>query len=225
MKKPIIVLIVLIIIGLVIWKFSGNSAVSPQTGGQAITPSGITTPSVPTSEKAKVSDKLSSYQNDELGFSVKYPTSWIVEESPSSIVFNASIDSSGKNTVNRIESKIDAVPGKCAFPPVTTIKERTTTKVGALSFNMISMSNSVQGRNYFNRMYTLQNGAGCFVLTFSSVTLSASGKVSSGEVQQVNANNKALVDTADGQFKDLVKSFAYVIGPKGEDEVKMSPKK
>ncbi len=230
MKKSIIILIVLVIVGLIIWKFGSNGSLYPKGVNTSSTLpetyTGSTTPAIPISEKTKISDKVTEYKNEELGISVKYPSAWQVEESPASIGFVVPIDSSGKNTINKLESKIEVVSGKCAFPPVTTIKERTTTKVGDFSFNMISMSNNVQGRNYFNRMYTLQKDSICYVFSFLSITLNPTTKgFSGGQVQQVNVNNKAIVDTADSQFKDLVKSFTFVVGPAGQDEAKVSPKK
>lgn len=231
MKKSIILLVVLVVVGLIIWKFNSKTYVQ-QIGDQSATSTlNLTTPlptsaPVQASEKTKVSDKVSEYKNGELGFSVKYPTPWKIEESSSGITLNAPLDESSKNTVNKLESKIDVVSGKCAFPPVTTIKERTTAKFNGLSFNMISMSNSVQGRNYFNRMYTLEKDSICYVFSFASVTLSPSSKgLSGGQVQQVNVNNKAIVDSTDLQFKDMVKSFSFVVSPKGEDEATVYPKK
>lgn len=224
MKKPIILLIVLVVIGLIIWKFNSNTVVSPQGGDQTTLPESTTTVAV--SEQTKVSDKISEYKNGELGFSVKYPVLWKFAELPASVTFNAPIDTSSKNSVNNLESKVEVIAGKCSFPPVTTIKERATVKFGVLSFNMISMSNSVQGKNYFNRMYTLQKDSICYVFTYSSITLNPTSKgFSGGEIQQVNVNNKAIVEATDLQFKDMVKSFTFLTSPKGEDEVKVSPKK
>ncbi|MEK7213874.1 MAG: hypothetical protein AAB637_02050 [Patescibacteria group bacterium] len=226
MKKPLILLIVLVIVGIIIWKFNSKTVVAPQVEEQnpptTVAPSNE--PFVPISEKTKVSDKVSEYKNGELGFTVKYPSLWKVEESPYSVTFVTPVDTSSKNSINKLESKIAIISGKCSFPPVTTIKERVITKIAVLPANMISMSNSVQGKNYFDRMYTLQKGTVCYVFSFSSISLNPSSKgFSGGEVQQVNANNKAIIESTDTQFKDLVKSFAFVIGPAGMDESKASP--
>src|SRR5690349_18259576 len=192
MKKPIIILIVIVIAGLVIWGISSGGVSFWGNKSATSTSSSSKSPSLPTSEKTKISSKISEYKNDELGFSVKYPSAWEVEESPSSIGFIAPARS-GKNTVNKLETKIEVMARKCSFPPVTTIKERTTTQLGSSTLNMISMSNSVQGRNYFDRMYTLQKGSICYVMTFSSLTLNPTSKgYAGGELQQVNANNKAI---------------------------------
>lgn len=221
MKKIIILVIAVVIIGAVAWKFAGNSAPAIQT------PYGESTTTVATSQTVKVSEKLSEYKNDELGFAVKYPTTWEKAESPSNVTFTVpTMNEKEKNTVNNLESKIDIISAKCAFPPVTTIKERDTLTVGGLSFNMISIANTVQGRNYFNRMYSLQKDSVCYFFTFSSITLSPSSKGFTGaDIQKVGARNKVLVDTADAQFKDMVKSFNFVLGPAGQDETKVSPKK
>jgi len=198
MKKPLILLIVLVIVGIIIWKFNSKTVVAPQVGEQN-PPSTTVVPSnepfVPISEKTKVSEKVSEYKNGELGFAVKYPSLWKVEESPYSVTFVTPVDVSSKNSVSKLESKIEAISGKCSFPPVTTIKERVSTKIAVLPANMISMSNSVQGKNYFDRMYTLQKGSVCYVFSFSSISLNPSTKgFSGGEVQQVNVNNKAIIE-------------------------------
>ena len=224
MKKILIVIIVLVILGLIIWKVS-SKALLPLNPDNNI--SSTTTVSVPTSQTVKVSDKLSEYKNDELGFSIKYPTTWERLESPSNVTFTVPIsDSIEKNTIAKLEAKIDVVSGTCGFPPITTIKERSSVKIKDLTFNMISMSNTVQGRNYFNRMYTLQKNSICYYFMFSSITLSPSNKGYTGaEAQKIGARNVLLVDTADSQFKDMVRSFAFVIGPAGQDETKVAPKK
>jgi hypothetical protein len=219
MKKILTILIVLIIIGAVIWKF-GSSGVTPTPTAEDTTP-------LPTSQTVVVSDKLSEYKNDELGFSVKYPTSWERLESPSNVTFSIpTSDDNVKNTIGKLEAKIDIISGNCTFPPVTTIKERSTLKVKDLTFNMISLSNTVQGRSYFNRMYSLQKDSVCYFLTFSAITLSPTNKGYTGaEAQKVGARNLSLVDTADSQFKGMVKSFGFVVGPEGKDEGTISPKK
>lgn len=221
MKKIIILVIAVLVIGAVVWKFNGTSIPQLQT------PYGESTTTVVTSQTVKVSDKLSEYRNDELGFAVKYPTTWEKLESPSNVTFTVpTMNDKEKNTINNLDAKIDIISAKCAFPPVTTIKERDTLTVGALSFNMISIANTVQGRNYFNRMYSLQKDSVCYFFTFSSITLSPASKGFTGaDIQKVGARNKVLVDTADAQFKDMIKSFNFVVGPAGQDETKVSPNK
>jgi hypothetical protein len=225
MKKLIAIVIVIIIIILVITKLTGTSTptTTTDTTGTDTTPAVV----VSTSQTTKVSDKLSEYKNDELGFQVKYPTAWEKAEAPANVTFYApTTDAKDKNTLGKLETKIDVSSGNCAFPPVTTIKERTTLKSGMLSFNMISMSNTVQGRTYFNRMYSLQKGSICYYFTFSAITLSPSSKGFSGaEAQKIGSTNTVMVDAADSQFQDLVKSFAFVVGPAGKDEATVSPKK
>jgi hypothetical protein len=225
MKKTLIVIIVLIIIGAVVWRT--NLSTSPSTSGTSTTTSQVNEPSVPSSQTVKISEKLSEYKNDELGFSVKYPTTWEKVESPTSVsLVVPTADEKEKNTVAKIESKINVNSGKCAFPPVTTIKERNSITVKDLTFNMISMSNTLQGKTYFNRMYSLQKGPICYYFTLSAITSSPSSKGYTGtDAQKIGARNTALVDTADTQFKDMVKSFVFVVGPAGQDEAKVSPKK
>jgi hypothetical protein len=225
MKKILAFVIVIIIAGAVIWKFNGPSITSPVvSGGENTTEN---TPPVPTSQTIPVSTKLSEYKNDELGFSVKYPTAWEKSEAPSNLTLAIPVSASkDKNSIGKLEVKVDIVSGKCAFPPVTTVKERSNLTVGDLTLNMISISNTVQGRNYFNRMYSLQNNSICYLFTYSSIVLTPASKGFKGDdVKLVSTNNTKLVDEADTQFKDMVKTFKFVTGPAGTDETKASPKK
>jgi len=219
MKKPIVIIIVLIILGTLVWYFGGNKGPAAE---ENLPPS----VSAPVSETTKVSDKLSSYKNEELGFSVKYPSIWEVGASEAVVTFVIPTDKAGANTVRKLESKVAVTSGKCAFPPVTTIKERSTMTSGALSFSMISMSNSVQGTNYFDRMYSIQKENVCYTLSFSSITSSPASKNYKGsEATQVTNNNKAIVESADQAFIAMVKSFAYVTGAEGKDETQVVPTK
>ncbi len=136
------------------------------------------------------------------------------------------IDQSQVSTVAKLESKIVVYSGKCSFPPVTTVKDRGTLTVNANTLNMISMSNTVQGRAYFDRMYSLQKGSVCYLFLFSSITQSTTSKNLKGsDLTQAQNNNKAIVNVADSAFTDMVKSFTFVTGPAGVDETKVSPAK
>lgn len=223
MKKIFLFVLVVVIAGAVIWRFnnSGVSLFEPD-----IDPNATSTTKVPTSQTVVVSNKLSEYKNDELGFSVKYPTTWERGESPSSITFAILNDSiTEKHTLGNLQAKIDIVSSKCSFPPVTTINERDTLVVDDMSFNMISIANTLQGRNYFTRMYSLQKDSICYFFTFSSITLSPTSKGYTGvDAQKIGAQNKTIVDTADTQFRDMVKSFEFVVGAAGQDETKVVPK-
>ncbi|MEK7464015.1 MAG: hypothetical protein AAB610_02780 [Patescibacteria group bacterium] len=224
MKKIIVLVVIVAIIGAVAWKFtSSNRGLSNDNQNT----SEQDEPKVPTSQTVKISDKLSEYKNDELGFSVKYPTAWERGEAANNVTFSMITDSTKeKNTIGNLQAKIDILSSKCAFPPVTTVKERDVLKVDDRSFNMISIANTVQGRNYFSRMYSLQKDSICYFFTFTSVVLSPTSKGFVGaDAQAVGARNTMLVDTADAQFKDMIKSFKFVVGPAGQDETKVSPKK
>ncbi len=224
MKKPIVIIIVLIIIGGLVWSFGGKGTPTPSTDTTTADnlPPSISTP---VSETTKVSDKLSEYKNEELGFSVKYPSVWEAGASNDVVAFVVPTAKTG-NTVKKLESKIMITSGKCSFPPVTTVKERTTLKSGDLSFNMISMSNSVQGNNYFDRMYSLQKDATCYILSFSSITASpANSGLKGSEATQVTNNNKAIVEATDQAFISMVKSFAYNVSAAGKDETQVVPTK
>jgi hypothetical protein len=222
MKKALIIIIVLVVLGGVVWRLNQNASTSATA-----TPSPeATTSSAPVSETVKVNNTLSEFKNEELGFSVKYPSVWEKTAGDTGVTFTIPTGKEDTNTIGKLESKIAVTSGKCAFPPVTTIKERSTLKSGDLTFNMISMSNSVQGRNYFDRMYSLQRDNICYILSFSSITLNPTSKGYKGsEATQMSNNNKALVDGADAAFQSMVKSFAYVVGEVGKDETQVVPTK
>ena len=220
MKKILILLLVIVIGGAVIWRFNSNL-----NGLGSGDENATSTESVPASQTIEVSNKLSEYRNAELGFAVKYPTSWEKAESPTSVSLLIPTENPKEpNTVGRAEVKIDVVSGKCAFPPVTTVSERDVVKVGNDSFNMISISNTLQGRNYFNRMYSLQKGSICYFFTLNTIILSPTAEGFVGaDAQKVGARNKTIIDTADSQFKDMVLSFKEVTGPEGKDEAQVVP--
>lgn len=220
--NKILVLIIIIAIAIaIIWRFNSSKDTTPATTGDV-----VATTTIPTSQTVVVSDKNSEYKNEELGFSVKYPTTWSKLESSNNVTFSLPIDSALKNTIGNLEVKVDVISGKCAFPPVTTVKERSTLAVGGLNFNMISIANTIQNRNFFNRMYSLQKDSICYFFTFSSISSSPASKGLTGsDVQKASANNTKLIDMADSQFKDMVKSFKFVVGAAGQDETTASPKK
>jgi hypothetical protein len=223
MKKSISIIVVLIIIGSVAWFFTrGNDSVK-----ESVTNAGGTISVNPTS-MTKVTDLISMYRNDELGFSVQYPTAWTSEASASGVLFGIPTGAAvaGENTMNKLQVNIDVVPGTCAFPQVTTIAERDTIKVNDIAFNMIAMKNSVQGRQYFNRMYSTPKGSVCYMFNFASIATNPSSKgFTADKLDKVNLANKNLADAADAAFQKLVKSFAYVTTPDGENEALHSSKK
>ncbi len=221
MKKLIALIVVIIIIGAVVWRFNSSSTPSTLGGDTA-----STTVSVPTSQTVVVSTKLSEYRNDELGFSIKYPTAWQKADAPTNVNFIIPVDSKTKNTIGSLEAKLEVVSAKCAFPPVTSAKERDTLVLDSMTFNMISIANTVQNRHFFNRLYSLQKDSVCYFFTFSSTYTTPSSKGLTGaDAQIASANNIKLVDAADSQFKDMVKSFKIVTGPAGQDETTAAPKK
>jgi hypothetical protein len=197
MKKGIVVIILVIIAIILIVIFGGSSdkGTATDTGTSATPPvaSGAT-PSAPVSETTKVSSQSSEYQNSELGFSVKYPTTWEKSETEAGVSFIMPIDKAQVSTVAKLQADIVVTSGKCAFPPVTTVKNRDTVKVGALNFSTITMSNTVQGRGYFNHMYSLQKDTICYMFAFSSITLDPASKGLTGSnITQAQNNNKAVV--------------------------------
>ncbi|MDQ2932759.1 MAG: hypothetical protein M3Q80_00035 [bacterium] len=221
MKKIIIgIIVILIAIGVVVAvkSNSGTTSVDPKDANSS------STAYVAVSETNKVSSLLSIYHNSELGFSVKYPTVWEKLESDLGVSFIMPIDKNQVSTIAKLQGDINVTPGKCAFPPVTTIKDRGTITVGANVLNTISMSNVVQGRSYFTRMYSLQKGSVCYIYSFSSITHDpASKNLTGSNITQAQNNNKAIIASSDAAFTDVVKSFIFVTGPAGQDETKAAP--
>jgi hypothetical protein len=220
------VVIVIIVVAAIVWHGGGSATPSatPQNPLDQVT--GASTAPLPVSETTKVSGSSSQYQNAELGFSVKYPSEWEKEETTTGVQFIMPIDQSQVSTVAKLESDITVSSGKCAFPPVTTVEDRGVINVGSLAINMISMSNNVQGRSYFNRMYSLQNGDVCYLFAFSYIALSPDSKGLSGSnLTQAKNNNKAIMSTADAAFTSMVKTFALVSTPAGKEETQVVPSK
>lgn len=227
MKKGIISLVIIVIVIVLIILLKGSSTTPTDvTSNQApIVSPNEQSVSAPVSATTKVSSQTSEYKNAELGFAVKYPTAWEKADGDMSVSFIMPIDKSQVSTVAKLQADV-AITSKCAFPPVTTVKERSTLKVGQLSFNMISMSNTVQGRTYFNRMYSLQQEGICYTFAFSSITLDPASKGLTGSnITQAQNNNKAIVTSGDTAFTDMVKSFALVAPAQGIDETKAPVKR
>jgi hypothetical protein len=219
MKKLIGIIVIVLVVGGLVWYGRANQSGTTDTG--------TSTPTVwvPEAETVKVSDKIREFTNAELGFSVKFPTVWEDGKTDAGVIFIVPIDKNQVSTVAKLQSEITVVASKCQFPPVTTIKDRSTITVKDKTFNMISMSNTVQGRTYFDRMYSLQKDSICYYFAFSSITQSpASKNITGSAVVQAENNNKAIVNSADAAFTEMVKSFSFVTGPQGVDETKAAPK-
>ncbi len=215
-------LIVVAVIVIIIISMSSKSATD--VSDNSVTDNSTSTPAV--SETKKLSGNLSEYHNSELGFALKYPSEWEKEDGNAGVTFIMPIDATQVSSVATLQASVQVISGTCAFPPVTTIKDRSSVKLGANTFNMISMSNTVQGRVYFNRMYSLQQGEVCYMFSLASIALNPSTKGLTGSnITQAQNNNKAIVNTADSAFTDMVKSFDFVAGPQGQDESTISPKK
>ncbi|MGC9605557.1 MAG: hypothetical protein ABSF56_02245 [Minisyncoccia bacterium] len=219
------VIVVIAVVAAIVWHGGGNATPSGAVQNPLDQANGGSTAPLPVSETTKTGSS-SQYQNAELGFSVKYPSEWEKEETNTGVQFIMPIDQSQVSTVAKLESDVTVSPGKCAFPPVTTVEDRGAINVGSLALNMISMSNSVQGRAYFNRMYSLQNGETCYLFAFSYIALSPDSKGLTGSnLTQAKNNNKAIMSTADAAFTNMVKTFALVSTPAGKDETQASPSK
>ncbi len=216
--SAVVVIIAIVVIGLIVWFGRSGSNTNP-----SFESNGSTVP-VAVSETTKVSGSLSEYQNAELGFSVKYPSSWEREETNSGVNFIIPIDKSQVSTVATLQANIQVFSGSCAFPPVTTVKDKGTLPVGINTFNMISMSNTVQNRTYFNRMYSLASNGVCYIFSLASINFDPASKGLTGSaITQAQNNNKAIVNTADSDFTNMVKTFNFVTLPAGTDETKVTP--
>jgi hypothetical protein len=227
MKKGIsaLIVIIIVILAIILLKGSSTPGTTPTTEQTPVVSPNEPSSSAPVSETTKVSSQLSEYSNAELGFSVKYPAAWEKAAGDAGVSFVMPIDKNQVSTVAKLQADINVI-SKCAFPPVTTVKDRSTLKVGSLSFPAISMSNTVQGRTYFTRMYSLQQEGICYMFAFSSITLDPTSKGLTGSnVTQAQNNNKAIVAAADTAFTDMVKSFALVTPAQGIDETKAPVKK
>jgi len=218
------VLIVVAVIIIIVISMSGHSSPLP-TDLTTISGDNGSTTVVAVSETTKVSSSLSEYHNAELGFSLKYPSNWEREEGNAGVTLVVPVDPAQTSTVGTLQVSVQVLSGTCAFPPVTTVKDRSTVKFGNNSFNMISMSNTVQGRVYFNRMYSLQQSEICYMFSFASVALNPSTKGLTGSnITVAQNNNKAITTATDSAFTDMVKSFVFVANPQGQDETTVAPK-
>ncbi len=220
-----VVIVLIIVIGGIIWySNSGSSNSNPpaNNGGTSTTPA----PVISSVDATKVSGDKTEYKNDELGFSVKYPSAWERADSNAGVTFLIPIDPKQVSTVATLQANIQVTAGTCAFPPVTTVKDRGTLAVGSNTLNTISMANTVKGYDYFDRMYSLQSGKICYMFHFNSVTQPTSVKNLTGsQATQAQNNNKAIVNSADAEFTAMVKTFAFVTLPAGIDETKAAPAK
>ena len=96
--------------------------------------------------------------------------------------------------------------------------------VGNLTFNTVSMQNSVDGRGYFDQLYSLQKGNVCYMFTFVSVTVNPTTKgFSTSDVSKINANSQSHINDANVAFKSVVSSFTFVIPPVGQPETSYHP--
>jgi len=226
-KKSFLVGLILVILAIVIMAFismSGSRPVCQEGDIDCLNNNDdeMETQIPVVSETKQISSSISEYQNAELGFSLKYPSDWKKEEANAGVTFIIPVDETQVSTVATLQAAVQVLPGTCAFPPVTTIKDRETVKVGDKSFNMISMDNTVQGRVYFNRMYSLQSGSICYMFSFASISANPTTKGLTGSnVTQAQNNNKAITASADKNFTDMVKSFGFVKGAEGVDETKV----
>jgi hypothetical protein len=224
----VIVVIVIIIIAVIIGKHgSSTPATGSSTGGYIAPPTGpnanaTTTTPIPDTVVASSSNGVSLYTNNELGFSIDYPTTWKLESDPSGPSFTIPVTITGtsastQNTIATLAASIYTTGGACTFPSLgasATVKESTTT-VGTNSFATLSVQNSTSNLNYTDAMYTLQQGSGkdqyCYVFAFGAVATKTSAAVDSD-------NNTAIITQASQDFTTLVKSFQFVTGPAGQSE-------
>ena len=231
------VVAVIVIILIVVFVSRGSSAPSTtnnQTTGNTVTTlNGNTAPTAPIASTVveQVSSGVKKYQNDELGFSVNYPSAWKVEDAADGPLFTMPLTAAstaaagGKTTLLTLEASIYFVPGNCAFPAVATssITGRSTVTAGNLQFKMIKVATTVKALSYYDEMYTLQQGTAsapsCYVFSFASIAASpASKKIAAADTAAVTANNQSLITKASEDFLAMVKTFAVVTTADGQSE-------
>jgi hypothetical protein len=225
MKKQSIIwtIVVLVIIAIIILAVHVYQNYEQGPNASNALTSDDSSASVSPVENNKLSSSLSQFQNEELGFSVNYPTAWQTESAPAGVTFVIP-DQFPQTTIGTLDASIQVLSGNCAFPPVVTIKDKGTINVGGLTLDTVSMQNSVDGRNYFDQLYSLQKGNVCYMFTFESVTINPTTKgFSTSDVPKINANSQAQIDIANAQFKDVVQSFVFVTPPVGEPETDYHP--
>jgi hypothetical protein len=219
----IIIIVIIVIIAIVAMRGGSSPAAQSGTTGVYIAPptgpnsTATTTTPIPATEIATSSNGLSQYVNNELGFSVNYPTAWTIANNSNGPIFTIPTTGKSQNSITILQAGIYYSPGVCAFPPVatSTIQKQSVVTVGSLSFNMLSVVNSAAGMNYNDRMYTLQqsnaSNKSCLIFSFGAVAKTSSSSV-------VTADNSSIVTAADTAFTALVKSFAFVTGAAGQSE-------
>jgi hypothetical protein len=223
----VIAVIVIIIVAVLIGHHGGStSSYTSPTSGSVTTSGGSnpnpTTTPIPVTEVASSSNGVTLYTNNELGFSVDYPTSWKVEADPSGPSFTIPLTIAGKdpstqNTIATLASSIYITSGACMFPTLgaTATTKVSTTTVGSNSFGTLSVQNSTNSLNYTDMMYTWQQGSGkdlyCYVFSFGAIAK----KTSNGADQ---TNNGSIISEATQEFTAMVKSFKLVTGPAGQSE-------
>lgn len=214
----VVAVVVIIIIVAGIWSYQNYEKGPAGTAGDT-----SSSASVSPVENSKVSSSLSQFKNEELGFSVNYPVSWQTESAPAGVTFVIP-DQFPQTTIGTLEALIQVLSGDCAFPPVVTVKSQGTTNIGGLTFDTMSIQNSVEGRDYYNDLYSLQKGGVCYMFTFESVTVNPTTKgFSTADVPKIDANNQVQITAADAAFKAVVASFAFVAPAVGQPETSYHP--
>src|ERR1017187_7442497 len=127
-----VVCLVLVAIIIIIVKSYQNYEKGPARGGAETAAN--SSASVSPVENSKLSSSMSQFKNDELGFSVNYPSSWQTESAPAGVIFIIP-DQFPQTTIGTLDASIQVLSGNCAFPPVVTIKDKGTMNVGNLTLN------------------------------------------------------------------------------------------
>ena len=225
MKKQSIVwtVVVIVLIAIIIIIVRAYQSYEMGPGGSSGISEASSSLSVSPVVQSQLSSSLSQFKNEELGFSVNYPSNWQTESAPAGVTFIIP-DQFPQTTIGTLDASVQVLSGNCAFPPVVTIKDQGTLNVGDLAFNTVSMQNSVEGRNYFDQLYSLQKGNVCYMFTFVSVTINPTTKgFSTSDVSKINANSQSHINDANAAFKAVVQSFAFVAPPVGEPETSYHP--
>jgi hypothetical protein len=200
MKKNTLVIVGIIIVAIIIIVFAfGHKKTAPGAGLENLAselPSTI-------ASTTKVSSTLTKYENDELGFTVTYPSAWSLVDAASGPSFIIPARAAGETSASpfaSIESSIGFKGGAC------TVKG-TSLKVGALSFVSTTTTQTNKGKTNFKHVYALSQDGVCYLFTLDSAVDTT-----------IATAHQPIITAADQAFTDAVKSFAPVTGPAGDSE-------
>jgi hypothetical protein len=192
----IVVVIIIVLVGIIALK---RGTPSPEAQLQTL----ATELPATISETTKVSSTLTKYENDELGFTVTYPNTWALSDSPSGPSFIIPAKAAGETSGSpfaSIEASIGFAGGACSA-------KGTPLKVGSLSFMTTSTTETIKAQSHMKHVYALAQDGVCYLFTLESATASS-----------IAGAHAPIITSADQAFTDMVKSFAPVVSAAGDSE-------